>query len=435
VFAESKRDPANDPTVLWLTGGPGCSSLIAWLGENGPYRPDPSDPTKLIEDAYSWNDVANVIWLESPAGVGFGFSKNPNDYHKVTDTRTTNDTFTFLQTFFRDLFPQFQPNKFYITGESYGGHYVPLASQRIVEGNAANEGVKINIQGFMEGNAWSFMPLDNLGAINTWEQRAIVPADQVAAIKQHCNLSYVGPLRMRTAEDAACDAAVDEAMEAFIHVDIYDIYVDVCPQGGFGASKNVRQLRAMARVSWLHDAMYRGIMRRSHRLSRRTLGNPPPFDACEDAHLTTYLNQLDVQKALNAVPASADTPIKWNECSETVQYDYDSVAASVLPTLEKLFDNPDFHPLVYSGDVDAIVPFDGTMRWINSLNRTVKDPWHVWLDQRGQAGGFATVYDGFTFTTVRNAGHQVPEYQDERAYTMFTSWLHNHTVTSAPQSK
>lgn len=64
MFSESQRSPKDDPVVLWLTGGPGCSSLLAFLSENGPFRPDPQNPLNLIHDDYAWNRVANVIWLE-----------------------------------------------------------------------------------------------------------------------------------------------------------------------------------------------------------------------------------------------------------------------------------------------------------------------------------------------------------------------------------
>ena len=61
-----------------------------------------------------------------------------------------------------------------------------------------------------------------------------------------------------------------------------------------------------------------------------------------------------------------------------VQYDFNSVATSVVPVLQKLFSRPNFHALVLSGDVDAIVPVSGTLLWIESLNRSVIKPWHVW---------------------------------------------------------
>jgi hypothetical protein len=92
----------------------------------------------------------NIISVKSPAGVGFSFSKNPNDYINVGDARTANDTYTFLQTFFRDLFPQYEQNKLYLTGESYGGHYVPNSAARILDGNSNNEGLQINLKGIFE---------------------------------------------------------------------------------------------------------------------------------------------------------------------------------------------------------------------------------------------------------------------------------------------
>ncbi len=85
-----------------------------------------------------------------------------------------------------------------------------------------------------------------------------------------------------------------------------------------------------------------------------------------------------MQKAIHAVPPTARQPVAWTECSSVVQYDFNSVATSVVPVLQKLFSLPDFHALVLSGDVDAIVPVSGTLLWIESLNRSVVKPWRVW---------------------------------------------------------
>ncbi|MFH4976754.1 hypothetical protein AB6A40_003463 [Gnathostoma spinigerum] len=68
-FLESQKNPENAPLLLWLTGGPGCSSLSALLTEWGPWFVD-RDGHRLIDNPYSWNTFANVLAIESPAGVG-----------------------------------------------------------------------------------------------------------------------------------------------------------------------------------------------------------------------------------------------------------------------------------------------------------------------------------------------------------------------------
>jgi len=103
---------------------------------------------------------------------------------------------------------------------------------------------------------------------------------------------------------------------------------------------------------------------------------------------------------------------------------------SVIPLYKYFFaNNPELQILVYSGDVDAIVPYWGTKVWVDSLNRTIKYPWRAWHDSEDQVGGFVTVYDTFTLSTVRNAGHMVPWFQPERAFILYSSFL---TQTALP---
>jgi serine carboxypeptidase-like clade 2 len=78
--------------------------------------------------------------------------------------------------------------------------------------------------------------------------------------------------------------------------------------------------------------------------------------------------------------------------------------------------------LVFSGDVDAIVPVIGTRRWINKLELDVKEAWRPYFVD-GQVGGYVEVYDGLTLATVRGGGHMVPYTKPARALHLFESFV------------
>ncbi|EGZ26012.1 hypothetical protein PHYSODRAFT_487704 [Phytophthora sojae] len=147
-FFESRGSPATDPLVLWLSGGPGGSSMFALLVENGPCTIQPDLSTKL--NPYSWNNNTNVIWLDQLAGVGFSFgSPADKDYN---ETNVGENIYWFLQGFM-EKHPQYRGREFFVTGESYGGHYVPAAAHYIWPRNKAEDDTPaINLQGLAIGN-------------------------------------------------------------------------------------------------------------------------------------------------------------------------------------------------------------------------------------------------------------------------------------------
>jgi len=100
----------------------------------------------------------------------------------------------------------------------------------------------------------------------------------------------------------------------------------------------------------------------------------------------------------------------------------------MLPLYEKLLEAT-LDILIYSGDVDAIVPIIGTRQWIQRLELEVEEAWRSWRSSTGQVGGWTVKYEkGFTFASVRGAGHMVPYTQPERAFYLFSQWVHGQPL-------
>lgn len=89
-------------------------------------------------------EAANVLFLESPAGVGFSYSNKSSDYGENGDKRTAEDNYVFLVNWL-ERFPEYKNRDFYITGESYAGHYVPQLAHTILQHNSTI----INLKGIM----------------------------------------------------------------------------------------------------------------------------------------------------------------------------------------------------------------------------------------------------------------------------------------------
>ncbi|KAG6652628.1 hypothetical protein CIPAW_05G019400, partial [Carya illinoinensis] len=154
-FIESERNPKDDPLVLWLTGGPGCSALSALLFEIGPFTFDYANssgrnkPT-LELNPYSWTKISNIIFLDAPVGTGFSYATTWEAYNS-NDTSSTTQTYEFLRKWLM-THSTFLVNPFYIAGDSYSGKTVPIIVQEISNGNEIGHSPPLNLKGFVIGN-------------------------------------------------------------------------------------------------------------------------------------------------------------------------------------------------------------------------------------------------------------------------------------------
>ncbi|XP_073274147.1 serine carboxypeptidase-like [Primulina huaijiensis] len=142
-FFESRNNSKTDPVVLWLTGGPGCSAAIPLFYENGPFHI--TNNLSLTWNEFGWDKGSNLLYVDQPIGTGFSYSSDPADI-RHDEEGVSNDLYDFLQEFFK-VHPELTGNKFFLTGESYAGHYIPKLATRILQGNKNKEGININLQG------------------------------------------------------------------------------------------------------------------------------------------------------------------------------------------------------------------------------------------------------------------------------------------------
>ncbi|XP_040363474.1 serine carboxypeptidase-like 18 isoform X3 [Rosa chinensis] len=153
-FVESERSPENDPLLIWLTGGPRCSSFYGLIYEIGPLSFKltnlTTDPLTLVLNPNSWNKVANIIFLDAPAGTGYSYSTTSHGLIS-SDTLHSTRICEFLQKWLT-THQKFLANPLYVAGDSYSGKIVPIIAQKIADGIEAGIKPHLNLKGYIVGN-------------------------------------------------------------------------------------------------------------------------------------------------------------------------------------------------------------------------------------------------------------------------------------------
>ncbi|XP_041991095.1 serine carboxypeptidase-like 40 isoform X1 [Salvia splendens] len=385
-FVEAHHSPRSSPLLLWLNGGPGCSSLgFGAMEEVGPFRVH-SDARTLYLNNFSWNHAANVLFLESPAGVGFSYSNRSADLKSTGDRRSAVDNYNFLVNWL-ERFPEYKDRDFYIAGESYGGHYIPQLAQTILYHNQNPNHINntiINLKGIIFGNPTINDETDLKGMYEYYESHALISRQTLDRILRYCDFTDSG-----NGLSTQCLIGILESERNTAALDVYNIYAPTCNTSPTNQAMN--------------------------------------FDPCTDQYVHAYLNRPEVQQALHA--NITKIPYDWQACSKVIGEWQDS-PATVIPLLKDLI-AAGLRVWIYSGDLDGRVPVTSTKLSINLLKLNQTTPWLPWyLD--GQVGGYTQIYEGnLTFTTVRGAGHEVPSYQPSRALFLIKHFLHGkHLPTS-----
>ncbi|XP_009586680.1 serine carboxypeptidase-like 42 [Nicotiana tomentosiformis] len=402
-FVEAEKDADKLPLTLWLNGGPGCSSIGGGaFTELGPFFPR-GDGRGLRRNTKSWNKASNLLFIESPAGVGWSYSNTSSDY-TCGDDSTAKDMLTFMIRWYAK-FSELKSKPLFLTGESYAGHYIPQLANVILDYNKQSNDFKFNLKGVAIGNPLLRLDRDVPAVYEYYWSHGMISDEIYLRIKEHCNFDdYEFPVPHN--EPISCNQAIDEAYKIISdYINVYDVILDVC---------------------------YPSIVQQELRLHKQVTKMSVGVDVCMTSERYFYFNLPEVQKALHA--NRTNLPYEWSMCSDVLNYSQSDGDTDMLPSLKNIIQH-DVPLWIFSGDQDSVVPLIGSRTLVrelaNDLNLKTTVAYGAWF-HKGQVGGWQVEYGHkLTFATVRGAAHMVPYAQPSRALHLFSSFVHGRRLPNA----
>ena len=87
-------------------------------------------------------------------GVGYSYCSRQAEGKpcRNTDRYTAKASRAALVDFFKNKFPEFANNDFFISGESYAGVYIPTLAEEILEHPSSKD--VVNLKGIAVGDPW-----------------------------------------------------------------------------------------------------------------------------------------------------------------------------------------------------------------------------------------------------------------------------------------
>ncbi|XP_055686489.1 venom serine carboxypeptidase [Lutzomyia longipalpis] len=374
-YFPAKTNPHDAPIVVWLQGGPGASSLFGLFTENGPF--EFTESGKVTRRKYSWHLNHHLIYFDNPVGTGFSFTDDDKGYSS-NESEVGINLHLALEQFFK-VFPDIRGNPFWVTGESYGGKYVPALTHRIHKMNEhAAENEKINLKGMAIGNGLSD-PLHQLKYGDYLFQLGLIDANGRDLFHEY--------------EKRGVDAINKRDFNAAF--DIFDelINMDQLPSGSL--FKNLTGFETYFNYLKSTDS---GI---------------------DDNNMGKFLQRADVRKAIHVGNCTFHDTSGENKVEEHLKLD---VMDTVAPWVSEIL--AEYRVCIYNGQLDVIVAYPLTVNYLSQLKfkdreAYLKAPRYVWRVDKDIAG-YAKEAGNLVEVMVRNAGHMVPADQPKWAMDLIT---------------
>ncbi|KAK4121362.1 alpha/beta-hydrolase [Parathielavia appendiculata] len=366
-------------TVIWLNGGPGCSSEDGALMEIGPYRL--KDDQTLAYNEGAWNEFANVLFVDNPVGTGFSYVDTNAYVHELDEM--ADQFITFLEKWYA-LFPEYEHDDIYIAGESYAGQHIPYIAKHILARNKKPETQhKWNLAGLLIGNGWISPPEQYEAYLQFAYQKGLVQKGSDIANKlevQHRICQKDLAVSESAIDNSACEKILQDLLQLTAtrnndnRLECYNMY-DVRLKDSFPSCG----------MNW-----------------------PPDL-----THVTPYLRRKDVIQALHVNPNKVTG---WVECNGQVSSNFRPVKSK--PSINFLPDILSEVPvMLFSGAEDLICNHLGTEALISNMawngGRGFELSPGTWAPRRdwtfeGEPAGFWQEARNLTYVVFYNASHMVP---------------------------
>ena len=420
IYLPAQTKPESAPIMLWLNGGPGCSSLFGLLGEVGPVTED-NFAYNFKVNPYSWNNEVNLLAIEQPAGVGF--SKTKDRKAEWNDARMGENLLAAIKDFLSEF--KLTGREFFVSGESYAGVYIPTLATYILN-DKSND--KVNLKGVLIGNGLTDFDTDverSMVEFGYWH--GMISFETYDSFQRHClhlpdelnpeaDKSELGDNFYPRNVTHRCNEIRDEIRNNLGGSDIYGIY-RICPNGNELSEDHPLYYNSQRTYKKTIIEKLKQIKNQNNKLkdSIEPENDIWPSGCPDDFYFDEFLNDKKTKEKLGV-----DESITWTQCGGVEYYE---MGDSVKFYSETMKAHPELRVWVFSGTEDGVLSTLGTMRWINKLNFTVEKEWTQYYAEK-QVAGFAQKYkEGLVIVTVKGAGHMVPQDQRAAAYKMYSSFI------------
>ncbi|KAJ3339382.1 hypothetical protein HDU93_008290 [Gonapodya sp. JEL0774] len=405
-FFPSQNPASSKEIMIWLNGGPGCSSFEGLFQENGPFLWQ-YGTLKPFPNRWSWDKLVHTVWVEQPLGTGFTQGTPTAESEEEVAEQFLGFWKNFVKTF------SMQGYKVYISGESYAGLYCPYIASAMLD---KKDPTYFNMSGML-----IYDP--------------VIAKDEIQSlITTKAFTDYWGGLFPfnDTFRETICKRDAKCGYTAYLNK--YLTYPPVGPQPNVlpGTDENGTTTdecwsifdATFEAASWLNPCFDVYQVATTCPLLYDPLGFPGSFDYLPEGG-EIYFQRADVQAAIHA------PNVTWLECSGGV-LTTDKSVPSIIKVLPNVIDKTK-NVIISSGALDMIVMTNGSllaiqnMTWGGKLGFQSKPvapffvPYHnedPSLATVAASGVFGTTHTerGLTWDSIDLSGHMVPQYAPTAAF-------------------